>query len=393
MQNDSWQQHFRSALQHQRESQRLRTRGGWLPAAPSSARNPLIDFGSNDYLGLSNHPDVLSAIKECTRFGNAASPVLRGHSDAQRQLETMLAELSGSEDCLLFNCGYSGHSGTVACLASDGDVILSDALNHACLIDGCRLSKAQTVIFPHADLNWVRQYLEDNRQRFDKALLITESVFGMDGDQADLTTLAQLSERFECGLVVDEAHATGIYGQRGGGMLEEQGVSAPVLAKLGTCSKALGGSGGFVCGSAALIEFLTNHCRSYLFSTAPSEPVVRGIIAAVETMSADQAARQTLRASASQLRRKLQEAGFELAAHEATTAHDCPIIPILFGTEEATLAVSQFLFDNGIYVPAIRPPTVPEGLCRLRLSLSHQHTSEQIDFLLGCLRRFRQHVD
>ncbi|MEO8270788.1 MAG: aminotransferase class I/II-fold pyridoxal phosphate-dependent enzyme, partial [Aureliella sp.] len=233
----------------------------------------MIDFGSNDYLSLRKHPKVLAALNAASNltgapWGAGASPVLSGYSQQHASLESALAKFSSTSAALVFSSGFAGHSGSVACLAGPGDLILSDQLNHASLIDGCRLSRASTVIYPHADADFVREYLQQNRHQFAKVLLLSESIFSMDGDSAPLESLADVAQHYDTGLVVDEAHAVGVYGPRGGGLLEELNLQSHALAKFGTLSKALGGVGGYVAGDENLIGYLVNHCRSYLFSTA-----------------------------------------------------------------------------------------------------------------------------
>lgn len=347
----------------------------------------LIDFGSNDYLSLRSHPDVLaglSAVSSLTgaRWGAGASPVLSGYSAQHASLERALAEFSSTSAAIVFSSGFACHSGSVACLAGSGDLILSDQLNHASLIDGCRLSRASTVIYPHADAEFVRNYLQQHRHQFDKVLLLSESIFSMDGDAAPLVNLSQIAEQYDTGLVVDEAHAVGVYGQRGGGLLEELQLQSQVLAKLGTLSKALGCVGGYVAGDEKLIGYLVNHCRSYLFSTAAPGLVLLAAQRALQLLVNMQDERQTLRRTARRLRQRLSDLGL------ASSAGDSPIIPILVGSESRAVALSRQLWERGIYVPAIRPPTVPVGTSRLRVSLSTSHAPQHIDQLVSALAEY-----
>lgn len=365
----------------------------------------LIDFGSNDYLGLRSHPDVLAALHESTaqdphlqsslppsdpnaphapltavRWGAGASPVLSGYTTQHAALEQSLAEFSGTDAALVFSSGYACHSGSVACLAGSGDLILSDRLNHASLIDGCRLSRATTVVYPHTEAGFVREYLQQHRHQFDKVMVLSESIFSMDGDAAPLLDLAELARRYDAGLVIDEAHAVGVYGPRGGGLVEELGLQSQVLAKLGTLSKALGCVGGYVAGDETLIAYLVNHCRSYLFSTASPGLSLVAAHRALQLLIAMQARRQTLRLQATALRQRLQHIGMDVPRG------DSPIIPVIVGSETRALQLSQQLWERGIYVPAIRPPTVAAGTCRLRISLSASHTDEQLERLLSAFK-------
>lgn len=373
----SWTAFLDRSLQRTAEARRIRVR------RPLEL-DGLIDFGSNDYLGLRSHPDVLASLHHASqlagaRWGAGASPVLSGYSAQHANFERALAEFSSTPAAIVFSSGFACHSGSVACLAGPGDLILSDQLNHASLIDGCRLSRASTVIYPHADADFVCSYLQQHRHQFDKVLLLSESIFSMDGDAAPLVSLSEIAERYDTGLVVDEAHAVGIYGQRGGGLLEELQLQSHVLAKLGTLSKALGCVGGYVAGEEKLIDYLVNHCRSYLFSTAAPALVVLAAQRALQLLVNMQDERQSLRCTARLLRQRLHDLGL------GSSIGDSPIIPVMVGSESRALALSRQLWERGIYVPAIRPPTVPEGTCRLRVSLSTSHTPQHIDQLVSAL--------
>ncbi|MEZ6151286.1 MAG: 8-amino-7-oxononanoate synthase [Pirellulaceae bacterium] len=373
----SWTAFLDRSLQRTAEARRIRVR------RPLEL-DGLIDFGSNDYLGLRSHPDVLASLHHASqlagaRWGAGASPVLSGYSAQHANFERALAEFSSTPAAIIFSSGFACHSGSVACLAGPGDLILSDQLNHASLIDGCRLSRASTVIYPHADADFVRCYLQQHRHQFDKVLLLSESIFSMDGDAAPLVSLSEIADRYDTGLVVDEAHAVGIYGQRGGGLLEELHLQSHVLAKFGTLSKALGCVGGYVAGEEKLIDYLVNHCRSYLFSTAAPALVVLAAQRALQLLVNMQDERQSLRCTARLLRQRLHDLGL------GSPIGDSPIIPVMVGSESRALALSRQLWERGIYVPAIRPPTVPEGTCRLRVSLSTSHTPQHIDQLVSAL--------
>ncbi len=371
----AWNHFFAESLQRAENRNRKRSR------SPSKLSD-LIDFGSNDYLGLRSHPAVLQTLRSepITAWGTAASPVLSGYSESHRSLEQALAKFSDADSALVFSSGFACNVGAIACLASQGDLILSDALNHASLIDGCRLSKATTIVFPHTNFEFVRETLERQRHKFAKTIVLTESIFSMDGDAAPLAELASITDRYDAGLVVDEAHAVGVYGEHGSGLLEEYGLQSRVLAKLGTLSKALGGVGGYVAGSAKLIEFLVNHCRSYLFSTAPPALSMAAAEVSLQSLIQMREARGKLRQTSRELRRRIMDLGFDVTTGES------PILPIIVGGEKDVLALSSRLREAGIYVPAIRPPTVPEGTCRLRISLSIRHTESQLESLLAALR-------
>ncbi len=375
MLSSTWTEYLESSLMRidavdRRRSRRIVELGG------------AVDFGNNDYLGLRSHPDVLAALgnqEVGALWGAGASPVLSGYSQSHAALELALAAFSRSEEAIVFSSGYACNVGTIACLASTADLILSDRLNHASLIDGCRLSRARTIVFPHRDVDFVREHLARERARYAKVLLLTESIFSMDGDAAPLSDLVDLAEEFDCGLVVDEAHAVGIYGSQGAGLLEQLDLQDRVLVKLGTLSKALGCIGGYAAGALDLVEFLVNHCRSYLFSTAAPGLSLSAAVRALELLRGMNAERQTLRQRAITLRQALSQAGWSVAAG------DSPIIPVIVGSEQRALQLSQRLLKVGMYVPAIRPPTVPDGTCRLRISLSTRHTAADCQRLVDSL--------
>jgi 8-amino-7-oxononanoate synthase len=384
-----WDSFLSSSLDEKRAIDQFRTRGAGRFG--QGAISPSFDFGSNDYLGLSTHPRIVESLRASARCGSGASPVLSGYGDEHHRLESALARLAGTEASLVFSSGYAANVGTLACLASDGDLILSDRLNHASLIDGCRLSNAQTKVYPHADEGFVREFLGLHRENFRRVLIVTESIFSMDGDCAPLRELSELAERFECGLVVDEAHATGVRGNRGAGMLEELGLEDQVLAKLGTLSKAIGCVGGYVCGSRQLIDYLVNHCRSYIFSTAPASAIMLAAQAAIDQMGSMDVERSRLKQLAGKLRADLRRLGWYVPqSNVGCGCDDSCIVPVIVGDERTTLELSQRLANDGIYVPAIRPPTVPAGTSRLRISLTARHSQESLTALLDSMGEPRE---
>ena len=382
----TWDDFFEASLQDKAAVSGLRVQGGQVDTIDGS----WLDFGSNDYLGLREHPQVLSVLKQPVALGSGASPVLTGHTRVHRDVEELLAALSGSSRSMVFSSGFACNTGVIAALAQEKDLILSDQLNHASLIDGSRLARARVHVYRHLDVEAVAMYLRQHRQQFRKCLLVTESVFSMDGDIAPLTELTEVCEEYDCGLVVDEAHATGVYGQGGGGLIEELELQQKVLCKLGTLSKAIGGVGGFVSGSESCVRYLINHCRSYIFSTAPSPTVMQGVLAALRVLPDLEQERRQLRAASRQLRAELKQQGWQCnapASHATVREADTPIIPVVVGSAERALRLSRQLLEEKIYVPAIRPPTVPEGSCRLRLSLSVRHTQEDFARLTSVMAR------
>lgn len=374
-----WTDFLQGSLDDKIAQNRSRVRG-------TNLESGLIDFGNNDYLGLACHPSVVAAFQSAQRVGSGASPVLTGYGDAHRILERRIARLGHTEDALVFSSGFACNVGVIAGLAGTGDLILSDELNHASLIDGCRLSRASVEVYPHNDVEYLRHFLAERRSSFAKAMVLTESVFSMDGDCAKLIQLAELCEQYDCGMVVDEAHALGVFGERGSGLVEELNLENRILAKLGTLSKAVGTIGGYVCGSSVLIEFLVNHCRSYLFSTAPPVATMLASTASIDLIESMREQRLELRALSTALRSRLREQGWNVPEGES------PIVPLIVGGEAEVVGLSMRLRERGLYVPAIRPPTVPVGKCRLRISLSTVHNKSHIEILGDALSECRSSV-
>lgn len=392
-----WLSFLEQELFRKESSGLLRRRGGVLAGSEGS----VADFGSNDYLGLRLKVGLMETLANSSCLGSGASPVLSGHTAEHQALEERIARLCGAESALVFGSGYACNVGVISCLAQTGDLIVSDQLNHASLIDGCRLSKACKYIFRHNDLEDVRGFLRSQRHKYRRVLLVTESVFSMDGDRASLRRLADLADEYECGLVVDEAHAFGVYGRKGSGLLEELGLGDRVLVKLGTLSKSAGSMGGYVCGERTLVNFLVNHCRSYIFSTAPPPGLMTATRCTIEHLEQMEGQRVTLRDTARRVRKDLTELGWYTSVHAFRNSSspdggsqadmreedpaDSPIIPIIVGSEERALRISDYLLKQSLYVPAIRPPTVPPGTARLRVSLSTNHTDQQVSKLIQAL--------
>lgn len=376
--NNAWNDHFDCQLQQLQQQQLLRQRGNRTAVDYDPC---WLDFGSNDYLGLSRSFEVIGQFEQAVDdvWGSGGSPVLSGYGESHQQLEMSLARLCGTENAMVFSSGYACNVGVLAGLADADCVVFSDQLNHASLIDGLRLGRAQRVIYFHCDLQSLEQLLECHRSKSHRALIVTESVFSMDGDEAPLIELANLADQFDCGLVVDEAHATGVFGNHGGGLLEELGISDRALVKLGTLSKAIGGIGGFAAGSNRIIEYLVNRCRSYIFSTALPKLAAQAATAAIGQLSQMQDQRQHLVTLACNLREQLTAMGWKVLPGRS------PIVPVIIGDADKALELSLKLRGLGIYVPAIRPPTVPADTCRLRISLTARHRLQDIDRLLETL--------
>jgi 8-amino-7-oxononanoate synthase len=336
---------------------------------------PVLILGSNNYLGLAGHPALRAAAAAAVGewgAGSSGSRLTTGNLRVHEELERKLAELKGTEDALLFASGYQAAAGTIPALATRGDLVLSDALNHACLIDGCRLSRAEVRVYRHADVEHARALLAD-RHRFRRCLLVTDGVFSMDGDLAPLPDLVALCEASASWLMVDDAHGTGVLGATGGGSTEHFGLRGRVAVQMGTLSKALGAEGGFIAGCRELIDYLRNRARTFIFSTAPAPASAAAASAALDLLRAEPELRRRLAANAVRLRDGLRQAGFQVP--EAGT----PIIPIVVGAAGAAVAFAAALEARGIWAPAIRPPTVPEGTARLRVTVMAAHSDADVE--------------
>lgn len=356
--------------------QLLRTR----PAPRDRAISGRLNLCSNDYLGYAAsgrlRPFAEAAVA-ASWTGAGASRLVAGEHEAHRALEKLLADWLGTESALLFTSGYAANVGTIAALAGEGDLIVSDALNHASIIDGCRLSRARTVVVPHLEVEAVRRVLgaEPARRRW----VITESYFSMDGDCPDLAALRAICDDHDAALVLDESHAMGIYGPEGRGLAVAAGVVPDVW--VGTLGKALGAQGAFVAGSEVLVAWLWNRARSFVFSTGLS-PVLAGIAnGAVETARGDETGRRQLMERSGDLREALAGLGLHLAP-----GSQGPIIPVLVGDTGRALQISRALFELGVDVQAIRPPTVPEGSARLRVTASSLLSRGDIDRVAAAFR-------
>ncbi|MFO0915558.1 MAG: 8-amino-7-oxononanoate synthase [Pirellulales bacterium] len=339
------------------------------------------NFAANDYLGLCADPRLAQSAAQAAQafgWGSGASPLVTGRSSLHAECERKLARFKGTEAALLFPSGFAANSGTIPALVGHADVIFSDRANHASIIDGCRLSGAQIVIYDHSDLKELDRKLREAPQG-SRRLIVTDSLFSMDGDLAPLADLAELAQRYRAMLMVDEAHATGVLGHRGRGACELLNIESAVHIRLGTLSKALGTMGGFVAGSQPLIDWLANRARSYVFSTAAPAPVAAAAKTALEIVEAEPWRRQELLRRAARLREALADQGWNVAAAAAQ------IIPVRVGTPDRAVDMSARLQQAGCWVPAIRPPSVPDGGSLLRISLSYLQDDQAVDQLIDAL--------
>jgi 8-amino-7-oxononanoate synthase len=343
----------------------------------------VVDFSSNDYLGLAHHPDVAKAMSECalhTGAGSAASHLITGHGVEHARLEEELAAFLGRERALLFSTGYMANLGVMAALAGRGEVVLLDRLSHASIIDGALLSGARFKRYPHGDAGAAERALAESAAEV--AVVATDGVFSMDGDIAPLRQLATTATASKAWLVVDDAHGIGVLGANGHGALEHCGLNSddvPVL--VGTLGKALGSFGAFVAGSRDLIEFLIQKARPYIYTTALPQPVAAATRKALEISQRESWRRERVLALTARFRKAAGEAGVALMSSET------PIQPVVLGSSEVALRAQQELLRAGFRVVAIRAPTVPRGSERLRITLSAAHTEAQVDTLVAALSK------
>jgi 8-amino-7-oxononanoate synthase len=344
------------------------------------AGRALVNFSSNDYLGLANHPRLREAAHRAIDehgVGSGASPLVSGNLRAHHEAERRFARFAGLPQALLFGSGYAANLGILAALADRDAEIFSDELNHACLIDGARLSKAKVTRFPHRDVDALEARLSASQSQV--KVVATDAVFSMDGDIAPVPRLVELCDKHDAWLVLDDAHGIGVLGPTGRGTLEHFGIASPRIVYMATLGKALGGYGAFVAGTPALIDWLVQRARTYVYSTALPPMAAAVASAALDLIDEDPSIVLALRARIGELSAALSAAGIE-AAPSSTAIH-----PIIVGETRAALDAAARLQDHGFLVPAIRPPTVPEGTSRLRVSLSAAHTREEIAALAAAL--------
>jgi 8-amino-7-oxononanoate synthase len=342
----------------------------------------VINFSSNNYLGLANHPALREAAKAAIdRYGcgSGASRLISGSMRLHEELESKIAELKGTEAALVFNSGFQTNTGVIPVLVGEGDVILSDALNHASIIDGCRLARAKIVVYGHCDLDELERGLRNSPPNRRK-LIVTESLFSMDGDEAPLADIVSLAEKHDAIVMVDEAHATGVYEPNGAGIVAKLGLAERVLVQMGTLGKALGGFGAYIAGSRALRDLLINRCRSFIFTTSLPPAVMAMAIAAIDLIEQEPQRRQALRNNCQLLRNGLESLGFSLGASRSQ------ILPLLIGDATHCMKLSEDLLQRGVFAQGIRPPTVPPGTSRLRITLMATHTREHIEQALKVFR-------
>lgn len=339
------------------------------------------NFSSNNYLGLAAHPQMKQSAKEAIEkygCGGTSSRLVAGTLDLHVELEEKIAKFKQKESALIFPSGYQANVGIISTLFGEGDCIIMDRLNHASLWDAAKISKARVFVYAHRDMNALEKVLS-RAKSYRRKVVVTDSVFSMDGDFAPLPEIVKLSKQHGALVFVDEAHATGIFGENGGGLCEHFAVEKEVDIVMGTLSKALGSQGAFVCAAKELIEYLINKSRAFIYTTALAPASTAASIKAIELIKNESWRRKTLIENSNKLRNALKKSGFDVVASESQ------IIPLMAGRVNTALELSKKLFENGIFAPAIRPPTVPENECRLRFSLTTEHTEEDIRKLEAAL--------
>lgn len=338
---------------------------------------------SNNYIGLADDPRLqemaIAAIREFGT-GSSGSRLTTGNTALHERLEQELAAFKGTEAALLFNTGYMANLAALTALVGKGDLILSDSLNHASLIDGARLSRADVQVYQHVDMHDLEAKLKAAQDTYRRILIVTDGVFSMDGNIAPLPAICKLAEQYGADVMVDDAHATGVLGPNGAGTVDHFGLHGKVAVQMGTLSKALGAEGGYIAGSRDLIDFLLNRARPFIFSTAQSPAVIGAALAALRIVSEEPERRVHLLQLAKELQGRLRDSGFDVLPS------DTPILGVVIGEAERAVQFAKMLEAAGVFAPAIRPPTVPQGSSRIRLTLTALHT---FDDLIEIVRAFQ----
>ena len=361
---------------------------GLRPLHSAQSREIIIDgkkvlnFCSNNYLGLADDGRIIDAAKKALDkrgFGAGASRLVCGSTDEHHKLEEKIAKMKKTQAALVFSSGYMANTGIIPALFDREDIVFSDRLNHASIIDGILLSRAELKRYAHNDMQSLEGALQ-NSTGFKKRLIVTDTVFSMDGDTALLKEILNLAKRYEAYVMVDEAHAFGIFGNSGAGLVEQEGLSDQVDIQMGTFSKAAGCFGAYVAGSKVLCDYLVNHARSFIYTTAMPPALAAAASMAIDIIQEDDKRRKQVLENAHYIRSGLKALGFD------TMSSTTPIIPVGLKDPAQALKVSKYLFEQGIFVQAIRPPTVPVNTARLRVTVMATHTQEDLDKFLNCMK-------
>ncbi len=339
----------------------------------------VINFCSNNYLGLANDPRLKKAAQEALKkygIGSVASRLVSGNMRLHQELEERIAEFKEVDRALLFNTGYTANCGIISALVGRGDIVFSDKLNHASIVDGIVLSRAEFRRYPHKDLNVLERLLKRPRRNYKKRLIVTDTIFSMDGDIAPLPEIVELAKKYEALFFVDEAHATGVFGKNGKGAVEHFGLEGKVDIQMGTLSKAVGTFGAFVCGSKILIDYLINKSRAFIYTTALPVSICAASIKALQIIETEPERRERLWENVEFFKEGLKNSDFNIMDSQS------PIIPLLTRDVKLTMEFSQRLFDEGIFVQGIRPPAIPEGEARLRVTVTSGHKKSDLVYAL-----------
>ena len=374
MNSYDWLDTERAAIEQAGLRRHLRT----VISAPRGTINldgrDVVLLGSNNYLGLSTHPKVIAAAVEATQtFGTGASGsrLISGNSELYTTLETNLAKTKGTEAALVFSSGYAANTSIIPMLAAEGDLILSDALNHASIIDGCRLSRATKKVYRHCDVEHLKTLLSESTA-FRRRLIVTDGVFSMDGDIAPLPDICNIAAEHDAMVLLDDAHGFGVLGKNGSGTVSHFGLDGKEIILMGTLSKAVGALGGYIAGSRALIELLINRARGFIFTTGLPPATLAAANAALDVIRSSPELRQCLLSHAKRLKIGLIDLGYTLLPTKTQ------ILPVVLGSPQRTTGVAEALLTEGVFAPAIRPPAVPAGTSRLRVTVMATHTEAEI---------------
>jgi len=348
------------------------------------SEDELVDFSSNDYLALSEHPEVIAASRKYLEefgAGAGAARLMSGDLEINHQLEKEIAQLKAKEAALIFGSGYLANIGVIPALVGRGDLLVTDRLSHASIYDGCLLSGAKVIRFRHNDINHLQQILQEKRSQYNRVLVVVESIYSMDGDRCPLKDLIDLKKHHGFLLMVDEAHATGIYGTHGGGVIEEEGVSDGVDVAMGTFGKGLGSYGAYVAASKQMVDYLVNKARSFIYATGLPPAVLGATLAALHLVKTEPELRRELHEKVAYFKKQIRKNGLK------DDLGPSQIIPVMVGESTKALALSEELRSHRIFVKAVRPPTVPENSARLRFSITRFHQEED---LKSCARQLVQ---
>jgi len=375
--------HELSSLREQGLYRRLRVLDGEQTARASVDHRSVVNLSSNNYLGLTTHPKLRERASEALSalgVGTGSVRTIAGTMEIHMELERRLAAFKKTEAAVVFQSGFTANAGTVSSILGRDDAIVSDELNHASIIDGARLSRATVKVFPHRDIGAARTVLEA-LPRGQRTLLITDGVFSMDGDLGALPALCDLADEFGCIMMVDDAHASGVFGQHGRGTIDHFGMHGRVDVQVGTLSKAIGALGGYVAGSRSLIEFLHHRARPFLFSTSHPPSVAATCIAALEVLQTEPQWMERLWDNTRFFKGGLQALGFNTGISES------PITPVIAGENALAMKLSDRLFEEGVFAQGIGFPTVPRGKARVRTIVTATHTTDELQFALDCFRK------